>query len=157
MEYLHSNGPKQTARLARKLGKLLNQGDALVLTGDLGAGKTLFSSSLLAELGLFDEVHSPTFSLVNVHQTARFPVYHADFYRLDSEQELWAAGWEDYLDAQGVLIIEWGERFPGALPHDCLWLTLEQVGPTERRISVEPTGPRSYQLKEAWIRALAGD
>ncbi len=156
MEFLYSSGPEQTVELAQKLGIELKAGDALVLSGNLGAGKTLFSTVLLNELGLSGEAHSPTFTLVNVHQTPRFPVYHADFYRLESEEELWAAGWEDYLDGRGVLVIEWGERFTGALPDDYLWLTLEQTGPNTRRISVQSTGPRSEQIKEAWASALVG-
>lgn len=146
--------PEQTSQYADALAASLRAGDCLVLTGDLGAGKTWFSTSLFRALAVRDAVHSPTFTLVNVYQTVGWPIYHADFYRLDSLEELWAAGWEDYLDGRGLLLIEWGERFPQALPDDYLQITLRVAGPSTRQLSTTASGPRSREIEEAWADAL---
>ncbi|MGI6345275.1 MAG: tRNA (adenosine(37)-N6)-threonylcarbamoyltransferase complex ATPase subunit type 1 TsaE [Bacillota bacterium] len=152
-----SESPARTVELAASLAPYLQAGDALVLSGDLGTGKTWFANALLAALGLEGSGQSPTFTLVNVYHLPQGQVYHADFYRLDSEAELWAAGWEDYLDGQALLLIEWGERFPAALPLDYLQIRLERAGATEREITVQACGPRSRALMEAWFDALDRD
>ena len=152
-----SFSPEQTSQIAAALAKLVTAGDCLVLSGDLGAGKTWFVSSLLAGLKVREVVHSPTFNLVNVYTAdSGLTVYHADFYRLDSPAELWAAGWEDYLDGQGLLLVEWGERFPSALPDDYLQISLQVTGPTTRTLVVEATGIRGQAIKEDWAHALVG-
>lgn len=152
---LESWSPEQTSQWAAVLARQLAPGDCLVLSGDLGAGKTWFASSLLAELKIRETAHSPTFNLVNVYTTeSGLTIYHADFYRLDSPAELWAAGWEDYLDGQGLLIIEWGERFPQALPDDYLQISLQVTGPFKRRLVAEAQGIRGQAIKEGWADAL---
>lgn len=154
---LHSSSPEQTSGLAQELARFLTAGNCLVLSGDLGAGKTWFSAALLAQLAVNQVVHSPTFTLVNVYHTATgMTVYHADFYRLDSVDELWAAGWEDYLDGSGLLLVEWGERFPSALPDDYLHIHLQIDGPTKRTLLVQSHGPHSHIVREGWSDALAG-
>lgn len=152
---LISSSPAETTRFAEALAGLLKRGDCLLLAGDLGAGKTWFVSGLLAALRVREQVHSPTFNLVNVYTTAAgLSVYHADFYRLDSFDELLAIGWEDYLDGQGLLLVEWGDRFPDALPDDCLRITLTTLAEQQREIAVAARGPRSEQLGKGWADAL---
>lgn len=152
---LTSSSPAETTRFAEALAGLLRGGDCLLLAGDLGAGKTWFVSGLLAALRVREQVHSPTFNLVNVYTTAAgLSVYHADFYRLDSFDELLAIGWEDYLDGQGLLLVEWGDRFPDALPEDCLRITLTTLGDQQREIAVAAHGLRSEQLEKGWVDAL---
>lgn len=154
---LLSESTNATRQLAEALAPLLRPGDTLVLTGAMGAGKTFFVQALLAPLCPGQLVQSPTFSLVNVYQAPAFPVYHVDFYRLHSEQELWAAGWEDYLDGQGLLLIEWGQEFPSALPLSYLQLDLVATGEDSRRLMLMARGTRGKQLQEEWLNAVASN
>lgn len=153
---LDSQSPQQTFVMAGRLAGLLQAGDTIVLSGTLGAGKTYFAKALLHILCPDQLVRSPTFSIVNVYQAAAFPVYHADFYRLQSEEELWAAGWEDYIDGDGLLLIEWGERFPAALPTDYLQIELCPIDVERRRFILRSQGERGKDLMEGWSHALAG-
>lgn len=150
-----SESTRETRQLAEALAPLLRPGDTLVLTGAMGTGKTFFVQALLAPLCPDQLVQSPTFSLVNVYQAPAFPVYHVDFYRLNSEQELWAAGWEDYLDGSGLLLIEWGQQFPSALPLSYLQIDLEATGEASRRLVLTAQGARGEQLQEEWLNAVA--
>jgi len=102
----------------------LRAGDVVALTGGLGAGKTHFSKGIVAGLGAEDEVTSPTFSLVQEYVSGRLPVYHFDFYRLDSGAELISLGWDDYLDEGGVIIAEWADKFSALLPPTAIWIEL---------------------------------
>ena len=155
--YFTSESLKQTQELAASLTPLLRPGDTLVLTGAMGAGKTHFVQALLAPICPGQLVQSPTFSLVNIYQAPQFSVFHVDFYRLNSEAELWAAGWEDYLDTTGLLLIEWGLRFPTALPLDYLQIELVATGESSRRLLLSPLGARGEQLKEEWLNAVASN
>ncbi len=152
---LSSESTADTKRLAAALAPLLLPGDAVVLNGTLGTGKTFFVQALLAQLNPGQLVQSPTFSLVNVYETRAFPIYHVDFYRLNSEGELWAAGWEDYLDGKGTLLIEWGEQFPQALPLSFLQIEFVITGPNSRRLEISAQGARGKQLQKEWLDALA--
>ena len=87
-------------------------GDCLALVGDLGAGKTHFTKGIVAGLGCDAAVTSPTFTLVHEYRGGRLPVFHFDFYRLESAAELLAIGWDDYLDEGGVAIVEWADNSP---------------------------------------------
>ncbi|MBL9152676.1 MAG: tRNA (adenosine(37)-N6)-threonylcarbamoyltransferase complex ATPase subunit type 1 TsaE [Verrucomicrobiales bacterium] len=110
--------------LGREIAAGLHRGDVLALVGPLGAGKTHFSKGIVAGLGgRPDGVTSPTFTLVHEYAAGcRLPVYHFDFYRLESAGELSAIGWEDYLDeAAGVMLVEWADKFPEMLPPHARW------------------------------------
>lgn len=112
------------------LASCLQAGDVIALTGGLGAGKTHFSKGIVSGLGAEEEVTSPTFPLVQEYHSGRLPVFHFDFYRLDSAKELLALGWDDYLDEEGVIIVEWADKFPSLLPLSAMWiaLTIEKDG-----------------------------
>lgn len=152
---LTSESTKETRQLAEELAPLLLPGDTLVFTGAMGTGKTFFVQALLAPICPGQLVQSPTFSLVNVYQAPVFPIYHADFYRLNSEDELWASGWEDYLDGSGLLLIEWGQQFPNALPLSYLQIDLVATGENSRRLALRAQGARGEQLQEEWLNAVA--
>jgi tRNA threonylcarbamoyladenosine biosynthesis protein TsaE len=94
----------------------LRAGDVVALDGDLGAGKTHFCKGLVAGLGSNEEVTSPTFALVQEYQGGAWPVFHFDWYRLEDAAELQGIGWDDYLDEEGVILVEWSEKFPAMLP-----------------------------------------
>jgi tRNA threonylcarbamoyladenosine biosynthesis protein TsaE len=114
----------------------LRAGDIVALNGDLGAGKTHFSKGLAAGLGAGEDVTSPTFSLVQEYLSGRIPVYHFDFYRLESSAELISLGWDDYLDEGGIIIAEWADKFPEALPDTTLWLDLVIEGDGRHTVKI---------------------
>ncbi len=106
-----STSTRQTQELGERLGAVLAPGDVLVLTGDLGAGKTQLTKGIARALGVTDDVTSPTFALEAVHEGAETDLYHFDLYRLRSADELGDAGVWDVLGGDGVCVIEWGEQF----------------------------------------------
>ena len=97
----------------------------LLLEDYPGTGKTTLASGIVAGLGATGPVTSPTFSLVHEYRDGRLPVFHLDFYRLDTIHELVGIGWDDILDEGGVVIVEWADRFPAALPEHTLWIALD--------------------------------
>lgn len=121
---------EETFRLAWELASRFTGPEVVLLTGELGAGKTVFAKGLAAGLGVEDaaRVCSPTYTLINVYE-GRFAVFHIDLYRLDSPEEIRDLGWEDYL-GEGVVIVEWAERLP--FPVDGLRVVIE-AGPDDTR------------------------
>lgn len=116
----------------------LRAGDVLALVGQLGAGKTHFSKGIVAGLGGDpDTVTSPTFTLVHEYaRGCRVPVYHFDFYRLGTPGEALGIGWEDYLDeAEGVLLVEWADKFPELMPPRTRWFRFEIDDNDARRVT----------------------
>ena len=106
-----SHSPDETIALGRELGALLHAGDVLVLTGDLGAGKTQLTKGVAEGMGVGDAVTSPTFTIEMVYEGARMPLYHFDLYRLDDPGQLEDVGLFDALESDGPCLIEWGEQF----------------------------------------------
>ena len=102
---------EETIALGERLGRALRAGDVLVLTGDLGAGKTQLTKGIAAGMGVTDDVTSPTFTIEMVYEGAEMPLYHFDLYRLDDPDQLEDTGIFDVLGADGVCSIEWGEQF----------------------------------------------
>ena len=93
----------------------LSPGTVIAFTGDLGAGKTAFTRGLARGLGIGERVTSPTFTIVNEYEGGRLPLFHFDMYRLESSEELFDIGWEDYLRRGGVCAVEWSEKVADAL------------------------------------------
>jgi len=110
----------------------LKSGNIIALIGELGAGKTHFTKGILAGLGYKEEVTSPTFTLVHEYLGGNLPVFHFDLYRLEQEEELLAIGWDDFFDRQGVIIVEWADRFPELFPDETHWVSIQHSG--EERI-----------------------
>lgn len=106
-----SHSPAETAALGEQWGRTAHSGLVIGLFGDLGAGKTQFVKGLASGLGITERVHSPTFSLVNIYNGGRLTLFHLDLYRLDTRQQIVAAGLEDCLSPEGVTVIEWAERW----------------------------------------------
>ncbi|MBQ8480548.1 MAG: tRNA (adenosine(37)-N6)-threonylcarbamoyltransferase complex ATPase subunit type 1 TsaE [Akkermansia sp.] len=121
--------------LGREIAATLSGGEVLGLVGDLGAGKTHLVRGILEGLGAGNPAASPTFSLVHEHNDGRVPAAHFDFYRMKSADEALGMGWDEYLAGGSVLLVEWADRFDGALmPEDTQWLVLQHVSATERSV-----------------------
>mgnify|MGYP004466640411 FL=1 len=130
-----THSPAETQGLAEKLARLLRAGDVLAYTGPMGAGKTTFTVGLARGLGSSDWVSSPTFALVQEYR-GPLPLCHFDFYRITGEEDLYAAGFFDYLDGTRVLAVEWSERVPSALPQNALHIDFEPLSGDARRITI---------------------
>lgn len=122
------DSPEAMIALGREIASSLRAGSVLALQGGLGAGKTHFTKGLAAGLGYSLEVTSPTFTLVHEYRGGRLPLYHFDFYRMDSEQEVLRIGWDEYLDEDAVVVVEWPDKFPSLIPDGSKWLVFEHVG-----------------------------
>lgn len=129
-----SNSPEETAAAGAECARDANEGDVFALRGDLGAGKTQFVKGFVAGLGSSDPVTSPTFTLIHEYSGARLPVYHFDFYRIETADEVARLGFGEYLFGDGVCIIEWADRFPELLPAGTRWISLEAQSETARAI-----------------------
>lgn len=136
MDTIISRSPEQTFELGRDYAAQLRAGDVLALDGDLGAGKTQFIKGVAAGLGHDGAVTSPTFTLVHEYTGGRLPLFHFDFYRLESGDEALRIGLDDYLGANGVLAIEWAGKFPEVLPAATRWLRFRAGDGDERTIEL---------------------
>lgn len=120
----HLSSADETLGLGRWMGEVARAGDVIALLGDLGAGKTTLTQGIVRGLGYDQEVTSPTFSLVQEYLGGRLPVFHFDFYRVEDEHELLDLGWDDYLERDGLVIVEWPSLFPELLPEGTKWIRL---------------------------------
>ena len=114
MEY-RTHSESETEAVGEALATTLSPGTVIAFTGDLGAGKTAFTRGLARGLGIRERVTSPTFTIVNEYEGGRLPLFHFDMYRLESSEELFDIGWEDYLRRGGVCAVEWSEKVADAL------------------------------------------
>ena len=133
-----SDAPAQTAAHGRALGADARPGEVWALVGDLGAGKTHFVQGIVAGVGASSPATSPTFALVHEYTGGRLPVFHFDFYRLETAGEALALGLEEYFDGDGLTVIEWADKFPALLPTGTRWFRFE-IGDGDRRRIVEST------------------
>ena len=144
-----------TSAVGEALGRLARPGDVLLLSGDLGAGKTRLVKGLAAGLGVREPVTSPTFNILLVH-TGRLPLYHVDLYRLERADQLEDIDYFGTLEAGGITAVEWGDRFAEAAPDDYLHMTFHIVSDDERRIELAAFGERGSALL-ARLRAECAD
>ncbi len=143
-----SPSPEETRRLGELLGGLLRGGDVVGLSGELGSGKTCLVQGIARGLGVESSVPvtSPTFTLVGEYP-GRVALRHADFYRVESYARLDDAGFDDLLDASGVLVVEWPERFPEALPDERLDVRIELLSESSRRLRFAARGERAREIE----------
>ena len=125
----------ETRALGEKLAGRLKPGDVILLEGKLGAGKSELARGIARGLGVTETVTSPSFTILNVYESGRYPLYHFDWYRLESEEELYELGMNEYLGGDGIALVEWPGRCPEAVPEDCLLIRLDAEGETTRRIT----------------------
>lgn len=133
--------------IASSLASMLVGGDFLAFYGDLGAGKTTFIRALADSIGIRD-ISSPTFTIVQEHQ-GRFPFFHFDAYRLSDSDELYAIGFEDYLNRNGIIAMEWCENVTDALPPERLEIHISGSGSEARELRFVALSPRYCKILEA--------
>ena len=156
VETFVTTSAEETIRIGKRLGALLVPGDVLVLTGDLGAGKTQLTKGIAAGLGVVDDVSSPTFTIEMVYEGSSCTLYHFDLYRLEDASELDDTGIFDVLGADGVCVIEWGEQFAKEIGDERLDIILSRrddeaepgVEPA-RTIDFRPLGCRAKEIVAA--------
>jgi len=139
-----SHSPAETEALGESWGRAAQAGLVLALSGDLGAGKTQLVKGLARGLGVAVRVHSPTFTLVNEYAGGRLRLFHLDLYRLETPAQLRSAGVEEYLQPDGVAVIEWAERLreelrqpPAGGPVRLVRVMIEITGDTGRKITYD--------------------
>ncbi|HEY1372932.1 MAG TPA: tRNA (adenosine(37)-N6)-threonylcarbamoyltransferase complex ATPase subunit type 1 TsaE [Candidatus Binatia bacterium] len=142
-----SRSAAQTRAWGKKLGRLLQGGDIIGLTGDLGSGKTCFVRGVAegAEVGKEAWIRSPTFTLINEYD-GRLPVYHVDLYRIGAARELEELNLREYLYGDGVSLIEWFEKMPPGEVDEWLGIHFEHGSQNQRAMTFEPHGPRYEAL-----------
>ena len=135
-----TNSAAETRELGARLAEKLKAGDVVLLEGELGAGKSELARGVAKGLGVQETVTSPSFTILNVYESGRIPLYHFDWYRLESEEELYELGMDEYLGGNGVALVEWPGRCPEAVPGDCLLIRIAAEGENTRRIEAEECG-----------------
>lgn len=134
MKVITTHSSEETQMIGNRLVSILKVGDIVVLTGDLGSGKTELVRGFMRELNPSAVVRSPSFSLVNSYESAQFNVNHFDFYRLASSDDLFEIGFDEYISSNSVNFIEWGEMFPEVLPKDYLYFNFKEADEDKRVI-----------------------
>ena len=124
--YIETNSEKETIELGKKIASKLTKGMVIVLTGDLGSGKTKFTEGFLRYFGLDNEISSPTFNIVNEYKKDDLKIYHFDVYRLEDIEEFYAIGGEEYFSS-GICLIEWAENIEDVLPDNVKIVKIEKI------------------------------
>ena len=145
MQSVICKNENETKMFAKNLASILKKGDVIVLSGELGDGKTKFVEGILEKFNLEDEISSPTFTIVNEYKNSEISIYHFDLYRLSDIYEFENIGGEEYFD-KGICIFEWGELIEDILPNDYIKIKFERIGNEDnfRKLEIETFGSR-YQ------------
>ena len=140
--------PEAMEALGRELGAFAQPGTVIALSGDLGAGKSVLARGIARGLGITGRIPSPTFVLVAEYTQGRIPLHHGDLYRLTDPDDVLSVGLDELLEGDGVVVLEWADRFPEILPADHLAVTIE-IGPADedREVLFHATGPLSRSLE----------
>lgn len=145
---MKTHSPAETRALGVRLAKLLLPGDVLLFWGDLGVGKSEMTRGIASGLGVVETVTSPSFTILNVYESGRIPLYHFDWYRLQSAEELWEMGMDEYLGGNGVAVVEWPGQCPEAIPEKRLDICITPLDDTTmREICFTPHGGFRELLK----------
>ncbi len=130
---------KETKMLAKKFAKLLIGGETVLLNGDLGAGKTTFIKYVLQELGVKENITSPTFTIMHEYKTKKFDIYHFDMYRLSNSKEAIAFGIEEYLfqdSSRKLIFIEWAENISDIINDQCIKINIKFIDENKREFEI---------------------
>ena len=140
MRMIETYSPEETFAFGKSLGEQAEPGQVICLDGDLGVGKTVFTQGFAEGLGVFGPVNSPTFTIVQVYEEGRLPLYHFDVYRIGDVEEMDEIGYEDYFYGEGVALIEWSTLIEEIVPENAIHVTIEkdmEQGFDYRRITVK--------------------
>lgn len=130
------NNLDELDEFAKNFANELKPFDLVILEGDLGAGKTQLTKMLCKHLAVKEQITSPTFPIVNSYE-AKYKIFHFDVYRLESKHELQNIGFDDYLNEEAIIFIEWGSKFMELMPEDSILIRIEITGETSRRIKID--------------------
>lgn len=136
----------QSQKLGEIIGQVAEAGDNLVLTGDLGAGKTTLTKGIAQGLGIQQMIKSPTYTIIREYQQGRLPLYHMDVYRIESGAD--DLGLDDYFEGDGLSVIEWGKQLGEYMPLDYLELILNKVSDDSREIELVAHGKKGQKFAE---------
>jgi tRNA threonylcarbamoyladenosine biosynthesis protein TsaE len=150
---LISNSEKETQLLGKRLASFLKPGDIIALRGDLGSGKTTFTKGIAVGLGVKNSqyVSSPSFVIVREH-AAICRLYHIDLYRLDNIEDIEYIGIQEYLDSDGVTVIEWAEKLGPLTKREYISITIKTLSPKKRRLNIKPYGKRYSNIIGRYIK-----
>ena len=144
MVKIYLENEEKTREIGSKLGELLTPKSVICLIGDLGAGKTTMTQSLARALGVDDYITSPTFTIVNEYE-GKMPLYHFDVYRIGSSEEMYDIGFDEYIDGDGVCIIEWANLIKDILPDEYLYIEMNYKE-TGREMILTPKGEKYEEI-----------
>ena len=146
-----SKSAEQTMLIGELMGRLLEPGDIVALTGELGAGKTCLTKGIARGLGVSSglQVTSPTFTLMNEYPGEKVRLIHVDTYRLSGPTDLEEMGYEDYFFGNNVVVVEWAEKIRDLLPQTTVYVTLRYVDENSRQIDISGDGDRSKRINNA--------
>jgi len=135
-----TNSEKETFELGKNLGEQAKAGQIFCLNGDLGVGKTVFTQGFAKGLGIEENVNSPTFTIIQVYEEGRIPLYHFDVYRIGNPEEMYEIGYEEYFFGEGVCLIEWSKLIEELIPEEAINIEIDknlEKGLDYRKITVE--------------------
>ena len=158
MTTFHAGSVEETAELGRRLGQLLQKGDTVCLTGDLGTGKTAFTGGIAKALGIEGYITSPTFTIVNEYE-GTLPLYHFDVYRIADADEMFETGYDEYISGNGITVIEWAELIKEILPEERIDVLIEKDHadmPDSRKITMQFIGARAEEYERRMSRESIG-
>lgn len=135
-----THSPEETRALGAQLAEQLQPGDVILLLGDMGAGKSELTRGIARGLGIEGYLPSPTFPIMQMYETGRLPLYHFDWYRLESAEELYELSMDEYLYGEGVSVVEWPSQAEEVIPETYLEITLIPTDDNEREIELRPVG-----------------
>ncbi|MRZ81584.1 tRNA (adenosine(37)-N6)-threonylcarbamoyltransferase complex ATPase subunit type 1 TsaE [Paeniclostridium sordellii] len=150
MVKIYLENEEQTKDIGYKLGQLVTPKSVICLIGDLGAGKTTMTQSLAKALEVDDYITSPTFTIVNEYE-GRIPLYHFDVYRIGSSDEMYDIGFDEYIDGDGVCIIEWANLIEDILPNEYLYIEMNYKE-TGREMILTPKGEKYEEIVKELIK-----
>lgn len=153
-----SYSAEQTERLGIRLGKLLQAGDVICLSGEMGAGKTVFSSGIGHGWGATHPLKSPTYNLVHQHRREKDAaiLHHLDCYRLSGVLDIESIGFDEMVDSDSILVIEWADRIESVLPSERLWIQLRVTEVTRRNFVLDAKGERYQDLVRRFRESAFG-
>lgn len=143
---MESHSPEETYEIGRMMARAAEPGDVFALEGDLGAGKTVFTKGFARELGVKGAVNSPTFTILQIYDEGKLPLYHFDVYRIEEPEEMEEIGFDDYIYGEGVCLIEWADQIEDILPEDYTRIRISRdlsKGEDFREIVISPANAGS--------------